>query len=37
MLELHKIIRVSHEVACPIFFFFLYFMSEVGREECSKL
>ena len=34
MLDLHKTMRVSHVVACPIFFFF-HFMGEVGREECS--
>ena len=33
MLELHKIKRVSHLVACLIVF--VYFMSEVGREEGS--
>ena len=32
MLELPKVIRMSHVVSCPI-----VFMSEVGREECSKL
>ena len=35
MLDLHKTMRVSHVVACPIFFFFFHFMGEVGREECS--
>ena len=33
MLDLHKTIRVSHVVAIPIVFF--YFISKVGREECS--
>ena len=35
MLELHKFIRTSDVVMFPITFF--CFMSEVGREECSKL
>ena len=35
MLELHKIIQVSHVVAYPIFLF--CFMSKVGRKECSEL
>ena len=35
MLELHKIITASDIVMFSITF--LYFMSEVGREECSKL
>ena len=34
MLELHKIISLSHAAACPVGFF-LNFMSEFGREECS--
>ena len=33
MLDLHKTIRVSHVVAIPIVFF--YFISKIGREECS--
>ena len=33
MLELHKIIRVSHEVACPIvFFFFILWVRLAGRS-----
>ena len=35
MLELNKIIRASYVVMFPITFF--CFMSEVGREEFSKL
>ena len=33
MLELHKIIKVSHVVACPIVYIF-YFMTGVVRDEC---
>ena len=33
MLELHKVRRVAHAVSCPI----VFFKSNVGREECSKL
>ena len=34
MLELHKIIKVSYVVACPVVFIF-YFMTGVVRDECS--
>ena len=36
MLELHKIVRASYLFACAIFFF-CCFISEIGREECSRL
>ena len=36
ILQLHEMIRVLHEVACPIVFFF-FFMIDIGREECSNL
>ena len=37
MIELHKVIKASHAVACPIVFLFVFFMSEIGREVWSKL
>ena len=34
-LQLHEMIRMLHEVACPIVF--IFFMIDIGREECSNL